>query len=82
MPVNHHADIRYRALDKCFSNHYRKFYIEDLIVACNQALYNYTGDEKFNIDKKDVIEDSNTGIKRRTIFKDINYIHFFGLLIC
>ena len=40
MPVNHHADIRYRALDKCFSNHNRKFYIEDLIVACNQALYN------------------------------------------
>lgn len=56
MPVNHHADIRYRALDKCFSNHYRKFYIEDLIVACNQALYNYTGDDKYNIDKWDVIE--------------------------
>lgn len=74
MPVNHHADIRYRALDKCFSNHYRKFYIEDLIVACNQALYNYTGDEKFNIDKIDVINDTNTGVKLRQIRNDIRYM--------
>ncbi len=74
MPVNFHADIRYRALDKCFSNHYRNFYIEDLIVACNQALYNYTGNEKFNIDKKDIMEGSNTGIKLRQIRKDLSYM--------
>ena len=74
MPVNHHADIRYRALDKCFRNHFRNYYIEDLIVACNQALYNYTGDEKFNIDNVDVINDTNTGIKLRQIRKDISYM--------
>ena len=31
MPVNKHALIRYHALDKCFSNFARRFYIEDLI---------------------------------------------------
>ena len=74
MPVSHHADIRYRALDKCFSNHYREYYIEDLIVACNQALYNYTDDDKFNIDEIDVINDTNTGVKLRQIRKDISYM--------
>ena len=74
MPVNLHADIRYRTLDKCFSNHCRNFYIEDLIVACNQALYNYTGDEKFNINHNDVKYDTNTGVKLRQIRKDISYM--------
>lgn len=38
MPTNKHAIIRYQALDKCFSNRYRKYYIDDLIKVCNKAL--------------------------------------------
>lgn len=47
MPVNKHALIRYRALDKCFSNFARRYYIEDLIQACNEVLYSHTGDERY-----------------------------------
>lgn len=53
--------IRYQALDRCFSNWARNFYIEDLIEACNTALYDYTGDEK-------------SSIQRRQIFNDINFM--------
>ena len=38
MATNKHAIIRYQALDKCFSNKYKKYFIEDLIEACNYAL--------------------------------------------
>lgn len=60
MATNKHATIRYHALDKCFSNPGRKFYIEDLINACNYALNEYAG-----------ISD---GIKRRQIFEDIKFM--------
>ena len=60
MPTNKHATIRFHALDRCFSNFGRKFYIEDLIEACNDALYEYSG-----------IED---GVKRRQIFDDMKYM--------
>ena len=67
MPVNKHALIRYHALDKCFSNFARRFYIEDLIAACNEALYNFTGDEKYS-------DPLNPGISRRQIFVDIDFM--------
>ena len=60
MPTNKHASIRYNALDLCFSNFGKRFYIEDLIEACNEALYDYEG-----------IED---GVKRRQIYDDIRYM--------
>lgn len=60
MPTNKHATIRYHALDRCFSNHGRKFFIEDLIKACNEALYEFSG-----------VDD---GVKRRQIFDDINFM--------
>ena len=53
--------IRYQALDRCFSNWARNFYIEDLIEACNKALYDYTGDV-------------NASIQRRQIFNDISFM--------
>ena len=53
--------IRYQVLDRCFSNWARNFYIEDLIEACNKALYDYTGDEK-------------SSIQRRQIFNDISFM--------
>lgn len=67
MPVNKHALIRYHALDKCFSNHARRFYIEDLISACNDALYNFTVDDKYS-------DPLNPGISRRQILVDIDFM--------
>jgi len=41
MPINRNALIRYRTIDKCLQNRRRKWTIEDLINACNEALYEY-----------------------------------------
>ena len=38
MPANLNALIRYRTIDRCLSNPYRKWSIEDLIEACSAAL--------------------------------------------
>lgn len=46
MPTNKNASIRYQALDKCFQNRNKKFFIEDLIQACNEALYEFNGLKK------------------------------------
>lgn len=67
MPVNKHALIRYRTLDKCFSNFARRYYIEDLIQACNDALYLHTGNEKYGDPLK-------PGISRRQILVDIDFM--------
>jgi predicted DNA-binding transcriptional regulator YafY len=45
MPVNRNALIRYRTIDKCLQNRRRKWTIDDLIAACNDALYEYDGIE-------------------------------------
>ena len=45
MATNKNAQIRYHALDRCLGNWSRRFYIEDLIKACNDALYDYNGSE-------------------------------------
>jgi predicted DNA-binding transcriptional regulator YafY len=60
MATNKHATIRYHALDRCFSNHRRKFFIEDLIGACNESIYEYAG----------IID----GVKRRQVFDDITFM--------
>ena len=60
MATNKHAVIRYQALDKCFSNFGRRFYIDDLIEACNNAIYDFTG--------------KTDGIKRRQLFEDIKFM--------
>ena len=46
MPVNRNALIRYRTIDKCLQNRRRKWTIENLIDACNDALYEYDGVDK------------------------------------
>ena len=60
MATNKHAMIRYQALDRCFSNRYKRYYIEDLVEECNKAIYEFTG--------------SLDGVKKRTIFSDISYM--------
>lgn len=60
MATNKHATIRYHALDQCFANFGRKYFIEDLIQACNNALYEFSG--------------LSDGIKRRQVFDDIKFM--------
>lgn len=67
MPVNKHALIRYHALDKCFRNFAKRYYIEDLIQACNNALYLHTGDERYG-------DPLHPGISRRQILVDIDFM--------
>lgn len=57
MSVNKNALIRYKTIDKCLQNRYRKWTLEDLIEACSNALYEYEG-----IDK---------GVSKRTVQADI-----------
>ena len=59
MAGNKHALTRYRILDACFSNPMKKYYVEDLIRKCNEALAEYYGSEE-------------SGISRRTFFDDLN----------
>ena len=57
MPANRNALIRFKTIDQCLQNHYRKWTLEDLIDAVSDALYEYEG-----IDK---------GVSRRTVQGDI-----------
>lgn len=57
MAVNKNALIRYKTIDQCLQNRYRKWTLEDLIDACSDALYEYEGIEK--------------GVSRRTVQADI-----------
>lgn len=58
MATNKQAQIRYQTLDRCFSNHGRRYYIKDLIEECNQALFDQTG----------IVD----GVKERQIRQDIS----------
>lgn len=60
MATNKHAIIRYQALDKCFRNIGRKYFIEDLIEACNKSFYGFSG--------------VDTDISRRQVFDDIKFM--------
>lgn len=60
MATNKHAMIRYQALDKCFRNPGRRYFMDDLVMACNDALYEYSG--------------GDSTVKRRQIFEDIKYM--------
>ena len=41
MPANKNALIRYKTIDNCLRNKYRRWTIEDLVDACSDALYYY-----------------------------------------
>jgi predicted DNA-binding transcriptional regulator YafY len=60
MATNKNATIRYQALNRCFRNPGRKYYIDDLIEACNDSLLD--------------LDPSSTGIKRRQVFDDIKFM--------
>lgn len=43
MPANKNALIRYKTIDRCLRNRYRRWTIEDLVEACSDALYDMEG---------------------------------------
>ncbi|WP_456313103.1 helix-turn-helix transcriptional regulator [Pseudomonas shirazensis] len=45
MSQNKNALIRYKTIDKCLQNKYRKWTLEDLIECCSEALFEYEGRE-------------------------------------
>lgn len=57
MPANRNALIRYKTIDHCLQNRFRRWTLDDLIDACSDALAEYEGIYK--------------GIARRTIQMDI-----------
>lgn len=59
MPTNKNASIRYQALDKCFRDRFHRYYVEDLLEKCEEALYYYNG---------------VGGVSRRQIFEDIKFM--------
>ena len=65
MPTNKNASIRYQALDKCFGRTNKKYFIEDLIEACNEALYEFNGmnkntGERSSVKRRQIFDTSNT----------------------
>ncbi len=57
MPANRNALVRYKTIDNCLQNRFRKWTLDDLVDACSEALYEYEG-----IDK---------GVSKRTVQGDI-----------
>lgn len=72
MATNKHALLRYKVLDYCFSNFNRRYYVKDLVEACNRAIseyYGYFPDTVIPDNKKEYL------IKRRaTLYEDINFM--------
>ncbi|MBC8755993.1 WYL domain-containing protein [Kordia sp. YSTF-M3] len=60
MATNKHAIIRYNTLDRCFSNSGKRYYIEDLLKACNDALFEF--------------DPKSDGIKKRQLYDDIRFM--------
>lgn len=60
MATNKYALIRYKILDNCFRNTGRRYFIQDLIEACNNVLLDIDPDSK--------------GISRRQILDDISFM--------
>lgn len=59
MPTKKNAIIRCQTLDRCFCDFHHRYYMEDLIEACAEALYQYTGYDS---------------VSRRNIFDDIIFM--------
>lgn len=60
MSINKNAYLRYQVLDKCFSNKYRMYFIDDLLNEVNKALEEFNGD--------------GSKVERRQLFDDIKFM--------
>ncbi len=47
MSSNKNALIRYKTLDKCLKNRFKKYTLEDLIEECSEALFEFEGKESY-----------------------------------
>ena len=47
MSSNKNALIRYKTIDKCLRNKYKKYTLEDLIEECSEALFEFEGKEAY-----------------------------------
>ena len=46
MPANKNALIRYKTINNCLRNRYRRWTLDDLVEACSDALYDMEGIKK------------------------------------
>ena len=53
MAQNKNALIRYKTIDKCLQNRYKKWTLNDLIDACSDALYEFEGRD-VNVSKRSI----------------------------
>jgi predicted DNA-binding transcriptional regulator YafY len=60
MSINKNAFVRYRILDKCFRNPGKRYFIEDLIEECSNALFQ--------------LSDLSNGVSRRQVLYDISFM--------
>lgn len=56
--MNKYSMLRYKVLDSCFRNRRKRYYIDDLVDACNDALY----------------DAYNVGVSERQVREDIRYM--------
>ncbi|MEO9893099.1 WYL domain-containing protein [Aurantibacter sp.] len=60
MSTNKHAVIRYQTLDKCFRNTGKRYFIEDLLEACNASLFEF--------------DNTTEGIRKRQLYDDVRFM--------
>jgi predicted DNA-binding transcriptional regulator YafY len=60
MATNKRALMRYKILNRCFGNKYRRFYIDDLIEECSKGISEHLGE--------------GVTVSRRQIFDDISFM--------
>jgi predicted DNA-binding transcriptional regulator YafY len=60
MSTNKNATIRYQALDRCLRNPGKRYSIDDLVEACNEALLD--------------VDPLSSGIKKRQVYEDIKFM--------
>ena len=47
MPANKNALLRYKTIDRCLRNTGRQWTLQDLVKACSDALYEYSGKDEY-----------------------------------
>lgn len=60
MSTNKNAIIRYQTLDRCFRNSGKRYFIQDMLEACNASLFEYDGNTE--------------GIQKRQVYDDIKFM--------
>ena len=55
MSTNKNAIIRYQTLDKCFRDFQHRYFIDDLIEKCSEALYRFNG--IYGVEKRQIYDD-------------------------